>query len=138
MFEEKKFSLGLFKHVYRRLEDSWWKQKFKLTQNCALRFVFWSQQRHISAIFASLQTWTKTSGAWKKVLPSKLSTAICILKSKIKQIYLDFSSSFHMINNFQETQTALFCKKSTFEIFKSNINRFLYLQGSGGQNKNKS
>ena len=39
-----------------------------------------------------------------------------------------------MINYFHAIQTALFYKKNAFEMFKPNLNLFIHLQGSCGEN----
>ena len=43
-----------------------------------------------------------------------------------------------MMNYFQAIQAAFFYKKNMLEMFKSDLNMFLDLQGSFGQNKNQS
>ena len=43
-----------------------------------------------------------------------------------------------MINFFQAIKTAFFYRENAFEMFKRNLNMFLDLQRSGGQNKIKA
>ena len=90
-----------------------------------------------SVIFASLQTWTKTPGAWKKYHLQNIWQEFCILKKK-KNIKKNVYFFYIFIYLFKAIQTALFYKKNMLEMCKSYFNMILDIPGFCGQNKNQS